>query len=80
MLSWKPVLALLLFFTCVNGGLVVDVLNALEKAVSCNSCRALLVPLQGLAALGDTKFSSAVIAICNTLRVRCVYIYMTRSF
>ncbi|KAF5378767.1 hypothetical protein D9615_006955 [Tricholomella constricta] len=66
----KPLLPLLLFVCFVHGGLVDDIVNAIVKAVDCGSCHALLVPLQGLAHLGDSAFSNTFIALCKHLKVQ----------
>ncbi|KAF9467960.1 sphingomyelin phosphodiesterase [Collybia nuda] len=69
MSSWKSFLALLLFFTCATCSLVDDIVDAIENAVDCGSCHALLVPLAGLALLGDSAFSSTITAVCKSLGV-----------
>ena len=69
MLAAKLLSALLLFGTCVFGSLVNDIVHALQNAVDCGGCHALLVPLQVLALLGDKVFSNTFISVCNTLHV-----------
>jgi len=54
---------------CSSATLVDDLINALEAAVDCSSCQALLIPLQTLAFLGDSTFSQALDALCKTLKV-----------
>ena len=69
MLAAKLLFALLLFSTCVLGNLVGDIIHALQSAVDCGGCHALLVPLQVLAHLGDKAFSDTLIGVCNALHV-----------
>ncbi|RDB27900.1 putative sphingomyelin phosphodiesterase asm-3 [Hypsizygus marmoreus] len=71
MISVKSLLALLLLCSClVYGSLIDDILDAIEKAVDCGSCHALLLPLGGLALLGDSAFSGTVTAICKVLKIQ----------
>ncbi|KAJ7131701.1 Metallo-dependent phosphatase-like protein [Mycena crocata] len=44
-------------------------LNALKNAVDCDSCHALLVPLKGLAELGDSAFVKVLIVTCQVLKL-----------
>jgi hypothetical protein len=62
-------LALLVFSTSVAGRLADDIVHAFEGAVDCGGCHALLLPLQGLAYLGDSVFSDTIISVCKVLRV-----------
>ncbi|PFH49603.1 hypothetical protein AMATHDRAFT_62842 [Amanita thiersii Skay4041] len=55
--------------TFVSAGLVDDIIDALEHAVDCASCHALLATLEVPALLGDTIFSDAFISVCKTLNV-----------
>ena len=41
-----------------------DVLDALQKAVDCTSCHALLHPLQALAHLGNDAFVDLLSTVC----------------
>ncbi|TFK73540.1 sphingomyelin phosphodiesterase [Pluteus cervinus] len=59
-------LYIVLFVTCVSAGLVDDIVNAIKNAATCASCHALLVPLKGLAALGDTPFTASLTAVCTS--------------
>lgn len=71
MLPFKPFLVLLVVFSCVAyGSLVDDIVDAIVNAVDCASCHALLLPLQATALLGDSAFSSVIIAVCKALKVR----------
>ncbi|KAF8637872.1 hypothetical protein AX17_002498 [Amanita inopinata Kibby_2008] len=54
---------------CVSASLVDDIIHALENAVDCASCHALLAPLQLVALLGDAAFSKTIIAICKTFKL-----------
>ncbi|KAJ7255864.1 sphingomyelin phosphodiesterase [Mycena haematopus] len=46
-----------------------DIINGLKQAVDCDSCQALLVPLKGLAELGDSTFVNTLIATCKALKL-----------
>lgn len=65
--SFVFVIALCLSF--VNGDLLSDILTAIENAVDCASCHALVVPLQVLAHLGNSDFVSLITDICTDLGV-----------
>lgn len=68
--SWFLSLALTLpFCGGTSASLVDDIVDAITHAVDCGSCHALLVPIKGLAELGDSAFSSTIIAVCKTLGV-----------
>ncbi|KAJ7646702.1 sphingomyelin phosphodiesterase [Roridomyces roridus] len=43
------------------------ILDALESALDCTGCHALLIPLQTLAHLGNDDFVSVITSICTTL-------------
>ncbi|KAJ7640733.1 Metallo-dependent phosphatase-like protein [Mycena polygramma] len=45
------------------------IVNALKNAVDCDSCHALLVPLKGLAELGDSAFVQTLIATCKAFKL-----------
>lgn len=60
---------LFLFIPLVLGNLVDDLLDALEQAVTCGGCHALLEPLKLLADFGDDAFVDAVTDICTLLNV-----------
>ncbi|KAF5357090.1 hypothetical protein D9756_006561 [Leucocoprinus leucothites] len=62
-----PLLVALCASNSVHASLVDDIVNAITHAVDCTSCHALLVPLKGLAVLGDSAFSSTFTAVCNAL-------------
>ena len=47
-----------------------DIESALESAVDCGGCHALLVPLQALAHLGNDNFVNTIVTICETFKVR----------
>lgn len=74
MLIWFRFALLLTLGTFARGSVVSNVLDALEQAVTCGSCHALLDVLKPVALLGDTIFSNALIAICQTLNVRIIFI------
>ncbi|KIK55592.1 hypothetical protein GYMLUDRAFT_47807 [Collybiopsis luxurians FD-317 M1] len=44
---------------------VSDVLEIIESIVDCATCHAALIPLQGLALLGDDAFSDVLIGVCD---------------
>ncbi|EJD50481.1 putative acid sphingomyelinase [Auricularia subglabra TFB-10046 SS5] len=46
-------------------GLVNEIIDKLESALSCGACHALLGPIQLLAALGDKTFSKSFAGICK---------------
>lgn len=56
-----------------TASLVGDILQALEDAVDCGTCHALLVPLQVLANLGNTAFVDMIVAVCQTLKVNTAF-------
>ncbi|PBK67541.1 sphingomyelin phosphodiesterase [Armillaria solidipes] len=60
---------LFLFIPLVLGNLVDDLLDALEQAVTCGGCHALLEPLKLLADFGDGAFVDAVTDICTLLNI-----------
>ncbi|TDL22142.1 sphingomyelin phosphodiesterase [Rickenella mellea] len=66
-------LALLTVFsllaTCAFGSILDTILKALESAVDCPSCHALLIPLQGLAHLGNDAFVNTFVSICKDLKL-----------
>ncbi|KAF8066055.1 hypothetical protein FPV67DRAFT_1450641 [Lyophyllum atratum] len=68
MLRLKPLLAVLLFVCAAYGSLVDDIVNAIENAVDCGACHALLVPLQGLAVLGDSTSPTQLLQSANPSR------------
>ncbi|KAJ8082854.1 hypothetical protein PM082_008711 [Marasmius tenuissimus] len=53
-----------------NASLIDDIINALKGAVTCGGCHALLVPLKGLAALGDKAFGETLTTVCETLKLQ----------
>lgn len=54
-----------------RGDLISDIISALENAVDCASCQAVLLPpVQLLADLGDDAFVTTFTGICETLQVR----------
>jgi sphingomyelin phosphodiesterase len=68
---WLLTVATAAFYSigCANANLVDDIVNAITGAVDCGSCHALLLPLAGLALIGDAAFSDTIIAVCKTLGV-----------
>ncbi|KXN83061.1 Sphingomyelin phosphodiesterase [Leucoagaricus sp. SymC.cos] len=66
---WRPLPLLLAFYTSnhVHASLVDDIVTALTQAVDCDSCHALLIPLKGLAALGNSAFSDTMAAVCKAI-------------
>lgn len=63
-------LPLLALSFVARASIVSDILDALEKAVDCASCHALVGVLQAPALLGDTVFSDALIGVCEAVKVR----------
>lgn len=59
----------LMLSAAVYGSFVNDILNALEKAVDCPTCHGILTVLEPLAFLGDSVFSSTLIAVCKAAKV-----------
>lgn len=53
----------------VYASIVSEIIDAIEQAVDCDSCHALLGVLQGVALLGDTIFDDALITVCQTTGV-----------
>ena len=76
------VFGVLIYATCVGVNLTGDIVKAVENAIDCVSCHALLVPIQFLAYFGDDLFSRTLIALCQIAKVRkwfCrieVHVYM----
>lgn len=63
-------LSLLLFCSQgANAGLAQDILDALQNAVTCTGCHALLIPLKTLAISGDSTFTKTLSAICKATGV-----------
>ncbi|KAJ7185376.1 sphingomyelin phosphodiesterase [Mycena filopes] len=46
-----------------------DLISGLKNAVDCDSCHALLVPLKGLAELGDSAFVKTLVTTCKVLKL-----------
>ncbi|KAG6846532.1 hypothetical protein H0H93_013379, partial [Arthromyces matolae] len=64
-MSWSRLLHILLLCLVVRGSLVDDIVSAIEEAVTCTACHALLIPLQTLAVLGDAAFSDTFTEVCK---------------
>jgi sphingomyelin phosphodiesterase len=69
LLATRVLLPLVIFCTYVAGSLVNDIVDALQSAVNCAGCHALLVPLKGLAVLGDSAFTNTLVTVCKALDV-----------
>jgi mannose/fructose/N-acetylgalactosamine-specific phosphotransferase system component IID len=65
-LTW----ALLTLGVAVDGSIVSDIFNAIEKAVDCPACHGVLAVLNPLALIGDSAFSKTLIAVCKAAKVR----------
>jgi len=52
-----------------KASIVGDIVTAIEQAVDCDSCRALLLVLKGVAILGDSTFSGALVDVCKIVGV-----------
>ncbi|KII87717.1 hypothetical protein PLICRDRAFT_176497 [Plicaturopsis crispa FD-325 SS-3] len=63
MRSWSVVP--ILFASSLLGLAAGSLLSALENAVDCASCHALLLPLQALAHLGNDAFVDTIVAVCQ---------------
>ena len=72
MLIWFRFAFLLAVANFAHASVVSSILDGLEQAVTCASCHALLGILKPVALLGDSIFSNALIAICQTLNVRSI--------
>lgn len=48
-----------------KASIVGDIISAIEQAVDCVSCHALLEVLKGVAILGDSIFSGALVDVCK---------------
>lgn len=74
MLAFRPWLFILLLCTTFAAAdLVDDIVDAIQNAASCTACKALLLPLKGLATLGDGPFTSTIKAVCNAIGVGIRY-------
>ena len=60
----------------VHGSLVDDIVNAIENAASCATCHALLVPLEGVALLGDSAFTDTFVEVCEALGVCALQLHL----
>ena len=66
-----------ILLTCslsVYASLVSEIVDAIEQAVDCDSCHALLGVLTGVAILGDTVFDDTMVAVCQVTGV-CYTLY-----
>lgn len=77
-------LSLLTLSLVARASIVSDIVDAIEKAVDCASCHALVGVLQAPALLGDTIFSDALVEVCKTVKVstrlQClIHIWWRRS-
>ncbi|KAF5311082.1 hypothetical protein D9619_007799 [Psilocybe cf. subviscida] len=61
-------LSLLTLSLVAQASIVSDIVDAIEKAVDCASCHALVGVLQAPALLGDTIFSDALVEVCKTVK------------
>ena len=61
---------ILLGASWVQRDLMYTLIAGLQNLSSCGSCLALLVPLKGLAKLGDDAFTEALVDICSGMGVR----------
>lgn len=59
----------LMLSAAVYASFVDDILNTLEKAVDCPTCHGIFTVLEPLALLGDSVFSSTLIAVCKAAKV-----------
>ncbi|KAF8954742.1 hypothetical protein BDZ97DRAFT_1927771 [Flammula alnicola] len=59
---------LLTFSLFVRASIVTEILDAIEQAVDCASCHTLVGVLKGVALLGNTIFSDALITVCETVK------------
>ncbi|KAH6908591.1 hypothetical protein BKA70DRAFT_1427175 [Coprinopsis sp. MPI-PUGE-AT-0042] len=60
-------LSVLLCVRAANADIIDDIVDAVTGAVTCAGCKALFVPLKGLAALGDSAFTGTLNAACLAL-------------
>ena len=64
-----PFFTFLLFGSAAYASVVSDILKALENAVDCGACHAVLALLDPIAHLGDSAFSSTLTAVCKAAKV-----------
>lgn len=57
----------LVWASLANADLVDDIIDAIKNGATCAGCHSLLVPLRGVALLGDNTFSKLFVAICKGL-------------
>lgn len=74
-----PTLAVLGLLGLARGDLLDDILTALEDAVDCASCDALLVPIQALAHLGNDAFVDVFTDLCELVQVRLAHLMYIKS-
>lgn len=73
MLLLSRLFLLFTIYLSASATIVNDILNALKNAVDCTSCKALLTVLKGVAYLGDSTFSDALVTICRVSQVTIWY-------
>ncbi|KAF9479793.1 sphingomyelin phosphodiesterase [Pholiota conissans] len=67
MLVWARLTVFLTLGLFARASFISTVLDAIESAVDCASCHALLTVLQGVAIFGDSVFSSALVGVCQAV-------------
>jgi len=60
-------LAICVWLAVAQAGLVDDIINAVKNGATCAGCHALLVPLAGVALLGDRAFAGIFVEVCKGL-------------
>lgn len=73
MLLLSRLFLLFTIYLSASATIVDDILDALKNAVDCTSCKALLTVLKGVAYLGDSTFSDALVTVCQVSQVTIWY-------
>ncbi|KAF8195992.1 Metallo-dependent phosphatase-like protein [Pholiota molesta] len=68
MLIWARLTVFLTLGLFARASLITTILDAIENAVDCGSCHALVTVLQGLAILGDSVFSDVLVGVCQAVK------------
>jgi sphingomyelin phosphodiesterase len=77
MLIWARLSVFLTLGLFARASLITTILDAIENAVDCGSCHALLTVLQGVAILGDSVFSDVLVGVCEAVKVRHISVNKT---
>jgi hypothetical protein len=77
MLIWATLTVFLTLGLFARASFVTTILDAIEHAVDCGSCHALVTVLQGLAILGDSVFSDVLVGVCKAVKVCLISVNKT---